>query len=118
MFILCKCNCSVRVANELGKGDAHAVRFSIKVILTISTLMGVIFSALCLAFCGRISYLFSNSDEVSDAVNDLSVILAVSILLNSIQPILSGHTSLYPLLIYVNVHLLVFTLRYFDLFGL
>ncbi|KAG7629900.1 Multi antimicrobial extrusion protein [Arabidopsis suecica] len=80
----------VRVANELGKGDAHAVRFSIKVILTISTLMGVIFSALCLAFCGRISYLFSNSDEVSDAVNDLSVILAVSILLNSIQPILSG----------------------------
>ncbi|KAL9827494.1 Protein DETOXIFICATION 24 [Arabidopsis thaliana] len=43
-----------------------------------------------LSFCGRISYLFSNSDEVSDAVNDLSVILAVSILLNSIQPILSG----------------------------
>ncbi|EOA30404.1 hypothetical protein CARUB_v10013529mg [Capsella rubella] len=80
----------VRVANELGKGDAYAVRFSIKVILTVSILMGVIFSALCLAFCGQISYLFSNSVEVSDAVNDLSIILAVSILLNSIQPILSG----------------------------
>ncbi|XP_010485709.1 PREDICTED: protein DETOXIFICATION 24 isoform X2 [Camelina sativa] len=53
----------VRVANELGKGDANAVRFSIKVILTVSILMGVIFSALCLAFC---------------------------VLLNSIQPILSG----------------------------
>lgn len=82
------------MANELGKGDAAAVRFSIKVILTVSTLIGVTFSALCLAFCGQISYLFSNSDEVSKAVDDLSMILAVSILLNSIQPILSGHTSL------------------------
>ncbi|KAL1211519.1 Protein DETOXIFICATION 24 [Cardamine amara subsp. amara] len=80
----------VRVANELGKGDADAVRFSIKVILTVSTLMGVIFSALCLAFCGQISYLFSSSEEVSKVVTDSSVILAVSILLNSIQPILSG----------------------------
>lgn len=82
------------MANELGKGDAEAVRFSIKVILTVSTIMGVIFSALCVAFSGQISYLFSKSDEVSEAVNDSSVILSVSILLNSIQPILSGNTSL------------------------
>ncbi|XP_009130375.2 protein DETOXIFICATION 24 [Brassica rapa] len=80
----------VRVANELGKGDAAAVRFSIRVILTVSTIMGVIFSVLCLAFSGQISYLFTNSKEVSKAVDDLSMILAVSILLNSIQPILSG----------------------------
>ncbi|KAL0691833.1 hypothetical protein Bca4012_091512 [Brassica carinata] len=77
----------VRVANELGKGDAAAVRFSIKVILTVSTIMGMIFSVLCLAFCGQISYLFTNSKEVSKAVDDLSMILSVSILLNSIQPI-------------------------------
>ncbi|CAN6922491.1 unnamed protein product [Brassica oleracea] len=80
----------VRVANELGKGDAAAVRFSIKVILTVSTIMGMIFSVLCLAFCGQISYLFTNSKEVSKAVDDLSMILSVSILLNSIQPVLSG----------------------------
>ncbi|CAH2055194.1 unnamed protein product [Thlaspi arvense] len=80
----------VRVANELGKGDEAAVRFSIKVILSVSILMGVIFSVLCLGFCGQISYLFSDSKEVSGAVNGLSMILAVSILLNSIQPILSG----------------------------
>lgn len=92
-FLVCKyteLNCSVRVANELGKGDAAAVRFSIKVILAVSTVMGVVFSILCLAFCGQISYLFSNRQEVSEAVDDLSMILAVSILLNSIQPILSG----------------------------
>lgn len=81
------------MANELGKGDASAVRFSIRVILTVSTIMGVIFSVLFLAFSGQISYLFTNSKEVSRAVDDLSMILAVSILLNSIQPILSGHNK-------------------------
>ncbi|XP_010558689.1 PREDICTED: protein DETOXIFICATION 24-like [Tarenaya hassleriana] len=80
----------VRVANELGKGDADAVRFSIKVILAVSALVGLICSVLCLAFCGQMSYLFSDSDEVAAAVSDLSAILATSILLNSIQPVLSG----------------------------
>lgn len=89
------------MANELGKGDAAAVRFSIKVILTVSTIMGVIFSVLCLAFCGQISYLFTNSKEVSKAVDDLSIILAVSILLNSIQPVLSGHNKNKSSYIYV-----------------
>ncbi|CAN8300355.1 unnamed protein product [Cochlearia groenlandica] len=80
----------VRVANELGKGDADAVRFSIKVILVVSAVIGVTCSALCLEFSGQISYLFSDSRQVSDAVVDLSIVLSVSILLNIVQPILSG----------------------------
>ncbi|XP_020877783.1 protein DETOXIFICATION 25 isoform X1 [Arabidopsis lyrata subsp. lyrata] len=80
----------VRVANELGKGDADAVRFSIKVVLVVSAVIGVICSALCLAFGGQISYLFSDSPAVSDAVSDLSLVLSISILFNIIQPILSG----------------------------
>uniref|UniRef100_A0A1J3I550 Protein DETOXIFICATION n=1 Tax=Noccaea caerulescens TaxID=107243 RepID=A0A1J3I550_NOCCA len=80
----------VRVANELGKGDADAVRFSIKVVLVVSAVIGVICSALCLAFGGQISYFFSDSPQVSDAVADLSIVLSISILLNIIQPILSG----------------------------
>ncbi|CAN8255990.1 unnamed protein product [Cochlearia groenlandica] len=80
----------VRVANELGKGDADAVRFSIKVVLVVSAVIGVICSTLCLAFSGQISYLFSDSHKVSDAVADLSIVLSISILLNIIQPILSG----------------------------
>ncbi|CAA7061461.1 unnamed protein product [Microthlaspi erraticum] len=80
----------VRVANELGKGDADAVRFSIKVVLVVSAVIGVICAALCLAFASQVSYLFSDSPQVSDAVADLSIILSISILLNIIQPILSG----------------------------
>ncbi|VVB14962.1 unnamed protein product [Arabis nemorensis] len=80
----------VRVANELGKGDANAVKFSIKVVLVVSTVIGVTWSALCLAFGGEISYLFSDSHKVSEAVSDLSIVLSISILFNIIQPILSG----------------------------
>ncbi|KAF3535183.1 hypothetical protein F2Q69_00018975 [Brassica cretica] len=54
------------------------------------TVIGVICSALCLAFGGQISYLFSDSHQVSKAVADLSIVLSISILLNIIQPILSG----------------------------
>ncbi|KAJ4882595.1 MATE efflux family protein [Raphanus sativus] len=80
----------VRVANELGKGDAEAVRFSIKVVLVVSAVIGVLCSVLCLAFGGQISYLFSDSPRVSDAVADLSIVLSISILFNIVQPILSG----------------------------
>lgn len=90
IYYLTHKKCSVRVANELGKGDAEAVRFSIKVVLVVSAVIGVICSALCLAFGGQISYLFSDSHQVSNAVADLSIVLSMSILLNIIQPILSG----------------------------
>ncbi|XP_031097201.1 protein DETOXIFICATION 25-like isoform X1 [Ipomoea triloba] len=80
----------VRVANELGRGDAKATKFSIKVTLTTSVLIGLFFWALCLAFGNQIGYLFTNEKEVADAVADLSVLNAFSILLNSIYPVLSG----------------------------
>uniref|UniRef100_A0A2N9GEI3 Protein DETOXIFICATION n=1 Tax=Fagus sylvatica TaxID=28930 RepID=A0A2N9GEI3_FAGSY len=51
----------VRVSNELGKGNAKAAIFSIKVIL-----------------------------EVAEAVSSLSTLLAFSMLLNSVQPVLTG----------------------------
>ncbi|CAA6654486.1 unnamed protein product [Spirodela intermedia] len=43
-----------------------------------------------LFLCGRISYIFSTSSLVAGAVANLSALLAFSILLNSVQPVLSG----------------------------
>ncbi|GLT81413.1 hypothetical protein SLA2020_528020 [Shorea laevis] len=80
----------VRVANELGKGNAEAVKFSIKIILSTSTCIGLFFFVLCLVFGRQISYLFSSSEEVAESVSSLSNLLAINILLNSIQPVLSG----------------------------
>ncbi|XP_019166224.1 PREDICTED: protein DETOXIFICATION 24-like isoform X2 [Ipomoea nil] len=80
----------VRVANELGRGDAKATRFSIKVLVSTSIVVGLFFWVLCLAFGSKIGYLFTNEKEVADAVADLSMLLAFSVLLNSIYPVLSG----------------------------
>ncbi|KAK9289384.1 hypothetical protein L1049_007539 [Liquidambar formosana] len=80
----------VRVSNELGRGDAKAVKFSIKVALATSTSIGVFFWILCLAFGNKIAYLFTSNEEIAEEVSSLSVLLAFSVLLNSVQPVLSG----------------------------
>lgn len=80
----------VRVANELGSGDAKAVRFSIKVLMGTSVSLGLFFWILCLAFSKNIGYLFSNEEEVVQTISSLSVLLAFTVLLGSIYPVLSG----------------------------
>ncbi|XP_058205171.1 protein DETOXIFICATION 24-like [Rhododendron vialii] len=80
----------VRVANELGRGDAKAVKFSIIVVLATSVLLGLVFCILCLIFGSSIGYIFSSNEEVIETVADLSVLLAVTMLFNSIQPVLTG----------------------------
>uniref|UniRef100_A0A7N1A9Z9 Uncharacterized protein n=1 Tax=Kalanchoe fedtschenkoi TaxID=63787 RepID=A0A7N1A9Z9_KALFE len=80
----------VRVANELGRGDAEAVKFSIKVILSTGASIGVVFFILALVFGRKIGYLFTSDEEIAKAVSSLSTFLAFSILLNSFQPIFSG----------------------------
>ena len=80
----------MRVSNELGRGNAEAAKFSMKVILCTSLCIGVFFWALCLIFGHQIGYLFTSDEEVAKSVADLSVLLSFSVLLNSVQPILSG----------------------------
>ncbi|KAI5659549.1 hypothetical protein M9H77_28342 [Catharanthus roseus] len=80
----------VRVANELGRGNAKAVKFSIKVLLTTSVAIGVLFWILTLIFGNKIGYLFTDEKEVADSVSSLSILLGISVLLNGIYPVLSG----------------------------
>ncbi|KAG9458470.1 hypothetical protein H6P81_002978 [Aristolochia fimbriata] len=81
---------SVRVANELGRGDASAAKFAILTVSGTSLAIGLIFFILFLALGGVISYAFTSSVEVADEVHSLRVYLSFSVLLNSIQPVLSG----------------------------
>uniref|UniRef100_A0A5B6YRB7 Protein DETOXIFICATION n=1 Tax=Davidia involucrata TaxID=16924 RepID=A0A5B6YRB7_DAVIN len=80
----------VRVANELGRGDAKAVKFAIKVVLSTSVIIGLFFFIMCLVFGDKIGYLFTTDEEVADTVSSLSVPLAFTMFLNSIQPVLTG----------------------------
>ncbi|PIN20920.1 putative membrane protein, predicted efflux pump [Handroanthus impetiginosus] len=80
----------VRVANELGRGDAKAAKFSIKVLMSTSSLIGLVFWIICLVYSKQIGYLFTNEEEVAETVSDLSILLAFTVLLGSIYPVLSG----------------------------
>ncbi|KAL0360798.1 UNVERIFIED_CONTAM: protein DETOXIFICATION 27 [Sesamum radiatum] len=87
----------VRVANELGAGNGRAAKFATKVCVVQSSLIGLFFFTIVLIFRGKLAFIFSSSAQVVGAVDDLAFLLASSILLNSVQPVLSGTNILYVL---------------------
>ncbi|KAH9771019.1 protein DETOXIFICATION 21 [Citrus sinensis] len=80
----------VRVSNELGRGSANAAKFAIKVAVFTSLLIGCVLFIIFLFLRGRVAYIFTDNQDVIDTVADLSPLLSFSILLNSVQPVLSG----------------------------
>ncbi|KAL4561430.1 hypothetical protein LXL04_033596 [Taraxacum kok-saghyz] len=80
----------VRISNELGRGNAKAAKFAIKVLLGTSITIGTFFFVVFLVFGKKLAYLFSDDERVADTVADLSLLLSFSVLLNSIYPVLSG----------------------------
>jgi MATE family multidrug resistance protein len=88
--MLMQCIFRVRVANELGAGSARRAKFAIYNVVITSSLIGFVLFVLFLFFRGSLAYIFTESRQVANAVADLSPLLAFSILLNSVQPVLSG----------------------------
>ncbi|XP_026416099.1 protein DETOXIFICATION 27-like isoform X2 [Papaver somniferum] len=80
----------VRVANELGAGNGKAAKFASIVSATTSMIIGLCICTLIIIFHEKLSFLFTTSDVVIQAVDKLTFLLGITILLNSIQPILSG----------------------------
>ncbi|KAL5558575.1 hypothetical protein UlMin_034786 [Ulmus minor] len=80
----------VRVANELGAGNGKAAKFATQVAVTESTVIGLFFCVLIIILHDKFAYLFTSSADVLQAVDQMSYLLAVTILLNSVQPVLSG----------------------------
>ncbi|CAI9090271.1 OLC1v1025014C2 [Oldenlandia corymbosa var. corymbosa] len=81
---------SVRVGNELGAGHPKAAAFSTIIVTVISFIISVIVALVVLAFRHSISYMFTGGEVVANAVSDMCPLLAVTLLLNGIQPVLTG----------------------------
>ena len=60
-----------------------------------SIIISIIFSAIVLSFQVGLSKLFTSDVEVIEAVSDLTPLLAISVFLNGIQPILSGQKATF-----------------------
>ncbi|KAL2483411.1 MATE efflux family protein [Forsythia ovata] len=81
---------SVRVSNELGAGHPKSAAFAVVVVTLSSFIIAVIFAIVSLVLRHQISYIFTGGKTVSDAVSDLTPLMALSMILNGIQPVLSG----------------------------
>ncbi|KAL6554875.1 Protein DETOXIFICATION 27 [Orobanche gracilis] len=80
----------VRVANELGAGNGKGAKFATIVSVTQSIVIGLIFWLLIMFSHNQLALIFTSSKIVLEAVSKLSLLLALTVLLNSVQPILSG----------------------------
>ncbi|XP_020204979.1 protein DETOXIFICATION 41 [Cajanus cajan] len=81
---------SVRVSNELGAAHTRVAKFSVIVVNVISILISIFFCAIILILRVPLSMLFTSDSEVIEEVSSLTPLLAISVFLNFIQPILSG----------------------------
>ncbi|KAK9271079.1 hypothetical protein L1049_026668 [Liquidambar formosana] len=81
---------SVRVSNELGAGNARTAKFAVIVVSVTSVAIGVV--CMCVVFATRdyFPYLFTTSEAVAEETTKLAILLGVTVLLNSLQPVLSG----------------------------
>ncbi|KAI3720344.1 hypothetical protein L6452_21260 [Arctium lappa] len=97
---------SVRVSNELGAAHPRTAKFSIVVVVVSSFLIGLLLAILLIIFRHQYPSLFADSAEVQYAVNKLTPLLAACIVINNIQPALSGvaiGAGWQALVAYVNV---------------
>ncbi|KAI4389916.1 hypothetical protein MLD38_002083 [Melastoma candidum] len=81
---------SVRVSNELGAGNARRARFSVWVVSITSVSIGVLCSIVVYATRDYFPYLFTTSEAVAKETTKLALLLGITVLLNSLQPVLSG----------------------------
>ncbi|KAG2554196.1 protein DETOXIFICATION 27-like isoform X4 [Panicum virgatum] len=96
----------VRVANELGAGNGAGARFATIVSSVTSLVIGLFFWVLIMGLHDKFAFIFTSSSVVLDAVDHLSVLLAFTVLLNSIQPVLSGvavGSGWQSMVAYVNI---------------
>ncbi|XP_034676633.1 protein DETOXIFICATION 33 [Vitis riparia] len=81
---------SVRVSNELGAGNAPSAKFAVVVVSITSMTIGVLCMVVVFATRDVFPYLFTTSTAVADLTTKLATLLGVTVLLNSLQPVLSG----------------------------
>ncbi|CAN6908073.1 unnamed protein product [Brassica oleracea] len=81
---------SVRVSNELGAGHPRSAAFATVVTTGVSFILSLLEAVVILSWRQVISYVFTDSPAVAEAVAELSPYLAITIVLNGVQPVLSG----------------------------
>ena len=78
------------MSNELGAAHPRTAKFSVLVIVLSSFVIGLFFSLVLIIFQDQYPSLFTDSEEIKKVVNGLTPLLAACLVVNNIQPALSG----------------------------
>ncbi|XP_026458476.1 protein DETOXIFICATION 35-like [Papaver somniferum] len=81
---------SVRVSNELGCGHPRAAKYSVMVVVLESLIIGLFFMFVILISRDHFPIIFTSSKELQQVVARLAYLLGITMVLNSIQPVISG----------------------------
>ncbi|CAN1843672.1 Protein DETOXIFICATION 40 [Linum perenne] len=81
---------SVRVSNEVGAGNLKSAAFSVMISTSMCLFISLVAAIVVMATRHVISYAFTGGEEVAALVSDLCPLLALAIILNGIQAVLSG----------------------------
>ncbi|GAV64755.1 MatE domain-containing protein, partial [Cephalotus follicularis] len=90
LFIGINAAISVRVSNELGSAHPRAAKYSVVVTVIESLGIGVLCAVIVLATRNHFAIIFTNSEEMRKAVAHLASLLGITMILNSVQPVISG----------------------------
>ncbi|KAM5557399.1 protein DETOXIFICATION 35 [Rosa sericea] len=90
LFIGINAAISVRVSNELGLGRPRAAKYSVYVTVAQSLLIGIFCMVVILISKDYFSVIFTSNAELQAAVSKLAWLLGITMVLNSVQPVISG----------------------------
>ncbi|XP_030515501.1 protein DETOXIFICATION 34 [Rhodamnia argentea] len=90
LFIGINAAISVRISNELGSRHPRAAKYSVVVTVIESLIIGLFFAVLILATKDYFAVIFTSDLEMRRAVAKLAYLLGITMLLNSVQPVISG----------------------------
>uniref|UniRef100_A0A0D6QYL7 Protein DETOXIFICATION n=1 Tax=Araucaria cunninghamii TaxID=56994 RepID=A0A0D6QYL7_ARACU len=96
----------VRVSNELGAGRPRAAKFAVTIIVGTMFTVGIIIMAIIFITKDKFAMAFTDSEIVMNVVAKLATLLAVTMLLNSVQPVLAGvaiGAGWQALVAYINI---------------
>lgn len=85
--------CSVRESNELGAEHPRRAKFLLIVAMITSVSIGIVISVTLIVLRDKYPAMFSDDEEVRVLVKQLTPLLALTIVINNIQPVLSGSFS-------------------------
>ena len=99
MYVLLLFVSSVRVSNELGKARPRAAKYSVYVTIAESLILGLLFMVLIFFVKDHFAVIFTSSVAVQKYVAKLAYLLGITMVLNSVQPVISGE-----LIISLSIH--------------